>query len=193
MYLVSVVLKPFFAMHYKCFRTHIKRVHLGCGNDYMEGFINIDGNYRCKVDYLLDIRAGLPFPSDSMHYVYSCHMLEHLYPSEAAHLIAEIYRVLNPYGYARLLMPDFDHAIRICNGEIESKWPRAFESPSAQAINYLFCDGQHRYAYSYELVKEVAEKAGFAEIERSTPNDRNVKEEMPPEPIGSLAVHLLKH
>jgi predicted SAM-dependent methyltransferase len=119
-------------------------------------------------------------------------MLEHLYPDEAISLIGEIYRVLQPNGLARLVMPGFDHAIRICSGAAESRWPRHFDSPSAQAINYLFCDGQHHYAYSYELMKQVAEKAGFSKIERSAANEFEYQGEMPVEPVGSLAVHLVK-
>jgi predicted SAM-dependent methyltransferase len=192
MYPISVMLLPFYKFHYRWFKKHIRMAHIGCGRDYMKGFINIDGNHQQKCDYVLDVRAGLPFPSDCMDFIYSCHMIEHLYPDEALKLIADIYRVLKRKGCAMVSMPDFHHAIRIYNGEQESQFPRLFKSPSAQAINYLFCDGQHRYAYSFELIREMAEEVGFCRVKRTAANDRDVSGEIHEEPVGSLSVCLLK-
>jgi hypothetical protein len=44
------------------------------------------------------------------------------------------------------------------------KFPRPFDDHYAQALNYLFCDGQHKYGYSFSLLKTFAEEAGFGHI-----------------------------
>jgi hypothetical protein len=43
-----------------------RHLHLGCGPKYLPGFLNIDGNPFNKIDLWLDVRNGLPFPSNSV-------------------------------------------------------------------------------------------------------------------------------
>jgi len=159
--------------------------------------INIDGNLFAKKDLWLDLRNGLPFPDQSVCFVYSCHTLEHLIPDEASTLLKEIHRVLAPSGSARIVVPSFEYALKISNGAQRSDWPRRFRSPSAQAINYLFCDGQHAYAYSLELMEEFVREAGFPKILSSRiplpeEDSGELNDPMPisEEPIGSLVVEL---
>lgn len=53
-------------------------LHLGCGPNYLNGFVNIDVNPQRKLDLWLDVRNGLPFPDSAVDSVYSTHMVEHL-------------------------------------------------------------------------------------------------------------------
>jgi hypothetical protein len=57
-------------------------LHLGCGPKYLPGFLNIDGNLFNKIDLGLEVRNGLPFPSNTVDSIYSTHMFEHFYPDE---------------------------------------------------------------------------------------------------------------
>lgn len=140
------------------------RLHLGCGPDYIDGMLNIDGNIRRRCDLWLDLRNGLPFPADSTLLVYCSHTLEHLLPNEAIKLLKEVHRVLRPDGIARIAVPSVEHAMRIMAGDAQSRWPRDFDDPTAQAINYLFAEGQHKYAYSDTLLRAFARQAGFTRI-----------------------------
>jgi prepilin-type processing-associated H-X9-DG protein len=54
--------------------------------------------------------------------------------------------------------------LRIASGSLPSVFPRQFEDPHAQALNYLFADGQHKYGYSYGLLRAFALDAGFVDI-----------------------------
>jgi predicted SAM-dependent methyltransferase len=59
-----------------------------------------------------DLRKPLPFDSGVFDAVYANHVLEHLTPSEAEGLAAELRRVLNAGGIARLVVPDLESAAR---------------------------------------------------------------------------------
>lgn len=83
-------------------------LHLGSGDNYIAGMINIEGNIFRKKDLWYDLRNRLPFPKNFVEFVYSSHTLEHLYPDEAIKLLKEIYRILQPNGIARIAVPSFD-------------------------------------------------------------------------------------
>ena len=170
-------------------------LHLGCGEHYIKGMINIDGNITRRKDLWWDLRNRLPFGSGTAAFVYCSHTLEHFYPDDALQLLREIRRVLSPAGTCRVVVPSLEYALRIASGEAASNWPRAFADPMAQALNYLFCDGQHRYGYSLSLLTEFAKQAGFSRV-----IDRSATSGVSPvtygrvtvgdEPVGSLVVEL---
>lgn len=171
------------------------KLHLGCGDDYIEGLINIDGNFRRRAELWLDLRNALPFADSSATLIYSSHMLEHLYPEQASSLLREVHRVLSPEGVFRLALPSFEYGLEIVQKRATSEWPRKFSSPEAQAINYLFCDGQHKYAYCREIVEVLCEEAGFSGVRfvqwASEPwICQGV--EIHPEPLGSLIAEIRK-
>lgn len=173
------------------------RLHLGCGPHPFAGMINIDGNVFRKADLWLDLRNQLPFPDRSAALVYCSHMLEHLFPDDALRLLKEIHRVLRDDGVARIAVPSIEHAMSIARGEAVMKFPREFDDPSAQAVNYLFCDGQHKYGYSWGVIRQFAQQAGFTRITNYS-TDHGVSpraygsvtlgNEMP----GSLVVELMR-
>jgi predicted SAM-dependent methyltransferase len=170
-------------------------LHLGCGPDYLEGMINADGNLMRKIDLWIDLRNRLPFPDGSCAFVYSSHTLEHLYPEQAIRLLREIRRVLSDDGIARIAVPNVEHALAILRGECQETWPRHFEDPLAQAVNYLFCDGQHRYAYNFAILAAFAAEAGFFRVAHYSAAHgcaprRYGAVEVGNEPQGSLVVEL---
>lgn len=171
--------------------THL---HLGSGPNYLAGFVNIDGNPFAKSDLWLDLRNGLPFPSDAVDSIYSTHMFEHLYPDELNSLLRECVRVLKPSGGVRLIVPNLESAIEAyC--QCRSNWfgdsfPRHFDSIGGRFSNFIFCDGQHRTAFDFSYLDEVLRKTGFREIERSAEGISNLyKDRVPPyEPSDSAAL-----
>lgn len=170
-------------------------VHLGCGETYLDGMINVDGNIRRKKELWLDLRNGLPFRSQSVSFAYCSHTIEHLYPSDAIALLREIHRVLKPGHCARIAVPSFEHAMDIVQQKCTSEWPLRFENGASQAVNYLFCDGQHRYGYTSEILTNFATKAGFTNIRDISKTDGISPKEycgktVGHEPDGSLVFEL---
>jgi SAM-dependent methyltransferase len=148
-----------------------QHLHLGCGPNYLAGFLNIDGNPFQKIDLWLDVRNGLPFPSNFVDSIYSTHMFEHFYSDELKRLLQDCVRVLKPGGGIRLVVPSLASAIAAYS-EKRSAWfydsfPRHFDSLGGRFSNFVFCDGQHRTAFDFGYLDEVLRDAGFHEVEES--------------------------
>ncbi len=115
------------------------KLNLGCGLIAPEGWINIDNSLNAwlatkhpvlrrllgslkilpkrvveiqwpKNVFIWDLRKGLPYPDNSVKYIYSSHLLEHLSRAEARNLLKECFRVLLVGGVIRIVVPD----LRIC-------------------------------------------------------------------------------
>ena len=148
-----------------------RHLHLGCGPKYLPGFLNIDGNLFNKIDLWLDVRNGLPFPSNTVDSIYSTHMFEHFYPDELQLLLGECLRVLKPDGGLRLIVPNLASAISAYSQK-QSAWfddsfPRHFDSLGGRFSNFIFCDGQHRTAFDFGYLDEVLRQSGFRQVEES--------------------------
>jgi predicted SAM-dependent methyltransferase len=139
-------------------------LHLGSGTKYIAGMINIEGNILQRKDLWLDLKNPLPFANQRAYFVYCSHTLEHFYPDEAMAILREIHRVLKNDGTARIATPSLEHALQIAAGQPATDPQRIFPDPHGQAIDYLFCDGQHRYGYSFSVMERFARDAGFTRM-----------------------------
>lgn len=146
-------------------------LHLGCGPKYLGGFLNIDANPFVRTDLWLDVRNGLPFPSESVDSIYATHMFEHFFDGELRRLLKECSRVLKPGAGIRLIVPNLGSAIS-AYAEKRHDWfydgfPHHFDSLGGRFSNFVFCDGQHRTAFDSEYLEEMLRAAGFCEVEES--------------------------
>ena len=147
------------------------RLHLGSGRRPKPDWINVD-LFALDSDLPLDLREDLPFPDNSIEFVYSEHFFEHLdYPTDARHLLREALRVLRPGGRVSLVIPDFgellhayvrkDHAFF---GAVRLHL-RDGEPTLMHHVNYWFRqDGLHRYAYDEETLGKVMSEMGFTDV-----------------------------
>jgi len=88
--------------------TENLKINLGCGTDYREGFINIDKSRNVKADIYLNLgHEPLPFPDNSVEYVYANHFFEHLDTDEIDFLIKELYRVCKHGAIIDIICPHY--------------------------------------------------------------------------------------
>ncbi len=84
------------------------RLHIGCGDKRLEGYVNIDAREGPAVDYVADA-SDLPYQDDSVDLVYACHVLEHFPRAYVGIVLTEWGRVLKPQiGLLRLAVPNFE-------------------------------------------------------------------------------------
>jgi len=144
-------------------------VNIGCGPKYVAGMINIDGNILCKKDIWLDVTLGLPFPDASLKGIYVSHLLEHFSVQQLRNLLAEFFRVLQPGGGIRIVVPSLEYAIQAYlsgDGSVFPDWPESFRSPGGRFNNFMLCQNQHRVMLDYSFLTELLKGCGFSQVYR---------------------------
>jgi predicted SAM-dependent methyltransferase len=95
------------------------KVNLGCGKYKKKGFVNVDIEPEVDPDFVVNLdKDKLPFEDNSVDYIYSHHVFEHL--KNFRHVFEECYRVLKDGSrmdivvpYATSLSGDYEyHTIR---------------------------------------------------------------------------------
>ena len=86
----------------------MKRLNLGCGHDYQEGWVNVDHDPRCTPDVRHDLNTRpYPFSDDEFSYVYASHVLEHV--DDLFATLVELERIIEPGGILHLRVPHFSN------------------------------------------------------------------------------------
>jgi ubiquinone/menaquinone biosynthesis C-methylase UbiE len=85
----------------------LQRLHLGCGADIREGWINLDAQKMPGVDMVADLdacrRTPLPFAADSIDEFLCSHVLEHL--RDALGFMQEMHRIAKPGAVMTIRVP----------------------------------------------------------------------------------------
>jgi len=83
------------------------KLHLGCGQKFIPGFVHIDALQYDHVDHCQQVGELDNFADASAALIYACHVLEHFSRWEYKKVLKEWHRVLKPGGLLRLSVPDF--------------------------------------------------------------------------------------
>ena len=153
------------------------RLHLGCGRDRKQGWINIDRAAGVGPDFVWDVVHGLPFDDNSCDYIFHEHMLEHLDPLQGRRLLEECRRVLKTGGVVRIAMPDLQSIVRHVHEGTwrEQQWVKELGDEKirtgAEMLNIAMRSWGHVWLYDWEELARRIEESGFAKyrrIERGT-------------------------
>ncbi|GBE20400.1 methyltransferase domain protein [archaeon BMS3Abin17] len=90
-----------------------KKLNIGSGNDYKEGFVNLDCNKNLKADIYANLEKKWPFPDNSFDYIYASNIIEHF---ENIHFICdELHRVAKNGAIIEIIVPHYTgrHAFKI--------------------------------------------------------------------------------
>ena len=155
------------------------KLHLGCGTVYKDGWINIDNNSDNniqKLDINWDLRKPLPFPDNSVDFIYNEHFLEHLTVEEGQKSLKDFYRVLKIGGVMRIAMPDLERTVAAYSDmnwkenskEAFEKFGLTFIQTRAERINIGFRWWGHQWLYDWEELERRLKEAGCEQIKRCT-------------------------
>ena len=84
------------------------KLNLGCGYNHAPGYINIDIRPECRPSLICDLSVGVPFPDNSIEEIKALDILEHIPIGKTINLMNEIWRVLKPGGWLKVLVPSTD-------------------------------------------------------------------------------------
>jgi predicted SAM-dependent methyltransferase len=148
-------------------------INVGCGEKYIEGMINLDGNIFCKKDIWLDATLGLPFSENSIQGIYASHMIEHFNIRNVKKIFYGFYKVLKPGGAIRLVVPSLEYAINAyVRGNLAKlpEWPEKYNSIGGRFNNIMLCANQHFTMFDFTFLEELLKESGFSKICREEPN-----------------------
>lgn len=131
------------------------KLHLGCGDYWFDGYINIDFNIYGGTDMLFDIRESLPFQTETVEIIEAYEVIEHFNKDEVFNILEDWKRVLIPGGKIKISVPDMD-------GLVEK-----YQTDKQEAIQmiYGFVDHpNHKWGYTVDTMKELFEQHGFRDV-----------------------------
>ncbi len=81
----------------------LKKLNVGCGLDYREGWVNADRNDSIRCDSAFDFEKDFPFKDEEFDFIYCRHVLEHIFNTVG--FMNECYRILKPEGKMEIIVP----------------------------------------------------------------------------------------
>jgi len=111
-----------------------------------------------------DVRKGLPFPDQSVSYIYSSHTFEHFSWNESLGVTKECFRVLKTGGVLRVVVPDLGSIVR---DYLKSDVPLAsHEFIKRLSLNHSIADlihpgANHSQMFDEKSLLHLFREAGF--------------------------------
>jgi len=136
-------------------------LHLGCGPQILQGWVNLDNVKYPGVDKVVDVTKGLPYKDVSL--IFAEHFIEHLAYADALKLMHECRRVLRDDGVLRLSTPNLDW-VWVTHYRFGLSEPE--EVQACFALNRAFRGWGHQFLYNERTLRASLLDAGFANIVR---------------------------
>ena len=137
------------------------KLHLGCGNNNIKGYVNIDVRLLNGVDIVDDVKTLSSYADSSVEVIYASHVLEHIGRHEYKDVLARWHKILQPNGILRLSVPD-----------MEKVFLHYAQFKDLEKLKGFIWGGQnYRYNYHYigwdfETLKKDLSDTGFTHIQR---------------------------
>jgi predicted SAM-dependent methyltransferase len=140
------------------------KLHLGCGDHPLAGWINVDGRPGAGVNLILDVQHDLDMlPAGVLQWVYTSHVVEHIAPDLLPGVLAHLYRALRPGGVLTVATISLEGIFH--NAYEKGYDPKAWNS-------YLYGNSNstdnpfmaHRQCFTYQTLTAALNAAGFATV-----------------------------
>jgi len=154
------------------------KVHVSCGKNYINGWVNTDiaGTYDLYWDLMSD---KLPFKEGEVDVFFIEHALEHFTLKDGIKILGKMYKCLRKGGVLRVVVPSLESLIEgylndtdflVTNNKLFKK-RLAFK---AQLVNQSFYGFGHKNMYDKQLMRFALRSAKFNVKERSFFNNDDV-------------------
>lgn len=152
------------------------KIHLGCGQNRFDGWVNIDIDRSVRPDVRVDLRGGFPAPPGSAVSIFSEHVFEHLTLDDGCRLMADCHAVLAEGGVMRLAMPDLRYLVDRYLGDwknqswLQESWYSMIDS-AARMLNFALRSWDHLYVYDLDELTLRLKQAGFSTVVPQVPGE----------------------
>ncbi len=172
----------------KYFLAHpVERLHVGCGLLLLKGWCNV--LYETGQEYGVyknidgagwlnyDLLRSWPWAPGSLAVIAGSHFIEHLDLNDGLAFCREAYKALRPTGIIRLSCPDLEtYAVKYLKQDRQffqdEEIRKACAFQAAETPSQIFaakaydCGGAHQWFHDFSSLKNILERAGFAQIRR---------------------------
>ena len=135
------------------------KLHLGCGRDRKEGYINIDAQLPCDLQH--DFRSPLPYEDNSIDEIWSNDVIQHFSRKEWKFIKKDWVRVLKKGGVMHLACWDFLWVLR--------KFLKHPDEPYSMQRIYAGQGDEYDYfknGFTYEKLTRELQEEGMANFQR---------------------------
>jgi SAM-dependent methyltransferase len=144
------------------------------------------GRFPDNVEYG-DIATGLPIPDGSVKLLYCSHILEHLSLADLRSSLQNCYRILQPSGIFRFVLPDLEYlSWQYVNSTdtdaalkfMQNTW-MGIEHRQRNPIGFLkewLGGSQHLWMWDYKSIARELSAVGFEQIRRAQLGDSGIAE-----------------
>jgi predicted SAM-dependent methyltransferase len=141
------------------------KLHLGCGSNYIEGWVNIDLESPAA-EVHADLRHPLPYTDGAIDFIFNEHFIEHITLEEGITFLKECRRLLKPGGILRISTPDLRWLIATYMSGKLDEWADVGWVPesSCRMVNGGMRLWGHQFVYDLEELSNSLRKSGFSEI-----------------------------
>lgn len=141
-------------------------INLGCCEKKDYGWINVDLDKKVKPDIVDNVITLKKFKDNTVNYIKSTHLIEHLVEEDALQAIRRWFKVLKPGGTLSIECPSLSRSIKL----IYSDDPVAKKfgyvgifgyPPHIKKSSFYHC---HKHGWSVETLTEALKQNGFSDI-----------------------------
>lgn len=137
------------------------KLHLGCGERFIPGFIHIDARKFSHIDYVTSVDKLEMFEDNSVDLIYACHLLEHFRRNQTQDVLKEWFRVLKPNGILRLAVPDFEKLIEVY---LKYNDLKLVLGPLVGKQDYP--ENTHYVVFDFPTLSKILKEVGFKKVDR---------------------------
>src|SRR5208282_4007485 len=150
------------------------KLHVGCGTNKLEGWINIDGVKSCQPDLIHDLSKPLPYGDLSADELKAEGVLEHLDKYMRYCVFADWARTLKVGGLIHIGVPDFKKLLsRFFKFKFDDFVDTFFGENMWGSEIYIGHFGNHKWGYSKESLTVFIRQFGIEPMEVKT-KDLNI-------------------
>jgi len=148
------------------------KLHLGCGDRYLPGYIHIDIDNKPHIDYPGTDISKLPmFKDNSVDLIYTCGTFEYFDREDGLNVLKEWNRILKSNGCLYISVPDFKSITDVYNqnnnnldgegilGPIFGKWKYTDKTGESKFI-------YHKTVYDFKSLSKMLLISDYNNIEK---------------------------
>lgn len=137
------------------------KLHLGCGEKVLDGFLNCDMHPFNEKVKKCDIKKLDFIKNETVDLIYACHVLEHVKRHEVIGVLKEWNRVLKKGGELYVAVPDFNAIVEHYN---ENKNLTILQGLLNGGQTYL--GNEHYVSFDFDFISNCLKESGFDKVSK---------------------------